>query len=171
VRQAANGQLISSQWSDVNRFGIKAGLTVVSPDIGAQALSPKQDAHSIQVSPVAFSWTPFQESTEYNFVLAQDSAMKVIVVETTVPTTAYEYKCRIKPGRNYYWQLKATKPLPSEPGSVFSFTTVAEVAPLPAVRQIPDSIYYLLIAVFLGSILGDVIILTVMVLLFRSRQL
>lgn len=168
VRQAATGQLIRSQWSDVNSFGIEAGVPVVSPYLGAQALSPNQSARSIKVSPVAFSWTPFQDSTEYSFVLAQDSAMKVIVVETTVPTTAYEYKGRLKPGSNYYWQVKATRPLPSEQSPVFSFTTAAEVTSAPAAQQVPDRLYYWLIAALLIHFLLDFIILTLLII--RRRQ-
>ena len=129
VRQAATGQVIRSYWSDIGRFDIKAGLPVSSPYPGSQALRPAHDACNLPVSFIAFSWTPFKETTAYRFVLARDSALSEIIVDEMTPTTAYKYNGRLDYDTSYFWQVTATKPLPGEPSPVFSFTTSAEPPP------------------------------------------
>lgn len=129
ARRATTGQEIRSLWSEVGNFSIRAGFRVVSPYIGAQALSPAHGARSIPVSSVAFTWTPFKGATEYQFVLARDSALSDVIVRETVTTTAFKYSGRLEYDTSYFWQVAATKPVPSEPSPVFSFTTVAEPAP------------------------------------------
>lgn len=171
VRQAATGQVIRSQWSETHSFSIKAGLPVRSPYLGAQALGPRHNARGIPVSPVAFSWTPFKESTDYRFVLARDTALSDILIETIVPTTAYQYKGKLDNGTSYFWQVTATNPLPSEPSPVFSFTTEARPAPPPPAPPPSYQILNWLMAIFLSNILGDVMILATIVLLFRSRRI
>ncbi len=170
VRQAATGQVIRSQWSEKSSFSIKAGLPVVSPHLGAQALKPAHGGGNMPVSPVAFSWTPFKGTTEYEFVLAKDSALQDILARETVPTTAYKYSGRLDYDSDYFWQISATKPVPSEPSPVFSFTTVPRPSPTPAT---PPPFYELLrwlqISVLI-NVLGFVLIVA-MVILFRSRRL
>jgi len=126
VRQAATGQVIRSYWSDTGSFNIKAGLPVAASHLGAQALRPEHGACTVPISFVAFSWTPFKETTEYKFLLARDSALTDIIVEEYVPTTAYKYNGRLDHDTDYFWQVTASKPLPSEPSPVFSFTTIPE---------------------------------------------
>ena len=169
VRQSATGQTIRSQWSEKDSFIIKAGLPVVSPYLGAQALKPSHSASDTPISSVAFSWTAFKGITEYKFVLAEDSALKNILVEETVPTTAYKYRGRLDYDTSYFWQVTATKPLPSEPSPVFSFTTKARPT-LPPPPPISSQILHWLVVIGLISVLGDVIIVIAIILLFRSRQ-
>jgi len=169
VRHAATGQTIRSQWSEMYSFSIKAGLPVVSPYLGAQALKPGHDASKIPVSPIAFSWTAFNEATEYNFVLAEDSALKNIVAKETVPTTAYEYGGELDYGTSYFWQVTANKPVPSEPSPVFSFTTEARpvpvpVSPSPALQQV----LHWLQASILINILGFITLLAAIFLCLKK---
>jgi hypothetical protein len=169
VRQAATGQVIRSHWSEEGNFSIKAGLPVVSPYLGAQALKPSHGASNISVSSVAFSWTPFKDATEYELVLAKDSALTDIIAQESLPTTAYRYGGRLDYDTSYFWQVVATKPVPSEPSPVFSFTTVARPSPPPAA---PPPYYELLrwlqVSVLI-NILGFVLI--AVIILFRSRRI
>jgi hypothetical protein len=170
VRQAATGQVIRSHWSEKSSFSIKAGLPVVSPHLGAQALKPVHGASNIPVSSVTFSWTPFKGTTEYELVLAKDSVLTDIVVRESLPTTAYRYGGRLDYDTGYFWQVAATKPLPSEPGPVFSFTTAAEPSPPPATPPPYDELMrWLQVSTFI-NIFGFTAML-VMIILFRSRRI
>ena len=167
VRQAATGQVIRSQWSAERSFVIKAGLPVVSPYLGAQALKPSHDARGVSVSSVAFSWTAFKGVTEYKFVLAKDSALRKVLAEETVPTTSYKYGGKLDYNTSYFWQVTATNPVPGQPSPVFSFTTEGEA--VPPSPPLPN--YDWLLAIGLVNVLGYVIILATLVLLLRSRQM
>jgi len=170
VRQAATGQVIRSYWSEAGSFSIKAGLPVVSPYLGAQALKPVHGADNIPISFIAFSWTPFKEITEYEFVLAKDSALTDIIVQESLPTTAYKYSGRLDYDTPYFWQVAATKPLPSEPSPVFSFTTISKPSPPPETPPLYNQLLqWLQISVFI-NVLGFVIIIAMMIL-FRSRRI
>ena len=167
VRQAATGQVIRSRWSEEDSFSIKAGLPVISPQLGAQALRPAHRASNAPVSFIAFSWTPFKESTEYKFILAKDSALTDIIVEENLPTTAYKYNGRLDYDTCYFWQITATKPVPGEPSPVFSFTTVATPSPAstpqPTYHQTPhflkESVLIGIFEFIIILILGAIIIL------------
>lgn len=170
VRQAATGQVIRSYWSEPRSFIIKAGLPVKTPYPGAQALRPVHEACNIPVSFLAFSWTPFKETTEYQFVLARDSALTDIVIQENLPTTAYKYSGRLDYDTSYFWQVAATKPLPSELSPVFCFTTVPE----PTVPQAPAPFYDRLLSWLQVSVLINVlgfVILTGMIIVFSRRRM
>ena len=169
VRQAATGQVIRSHWSEKGNFSIKAGLPVVSPHLGAQALKPAHGTSNIPVSSATFSWTPFKGVTEYELVLAKDSALTDIVVRESLPTTAYRYGGRLDYGTGYFWQVAATKPLPSEPSPVFSFTTAARPSPPPAAPPYYELLRWLQISTII-NVLGFVTIVA-MIILFRSRRI
>ena len=170
MRQAATGQTIRSYWSKKRSFSIKAGLPVVSPYLGTQALKPSHGASHIPVSSVAFSWTAFKGTTEYRFVLAEDSALTNVLAEETVLTTAYEYRGRLDYDTSYFWQVTGTKPLPSEPSSVFSFTTEGRPTPLPAAPPPSYEILRWLQASILINVLTVVIMLGVIIMLLRNRR-
>jgi hypothetical protein len=169
VRQAATGQVIRSYWSEVGSFGIKAGLPVVAPYIGAQALNPLHNTDNIPVSSIAFSWTPFKEATEYQFVLSRDPAMTDIVFQESLPTTAYRYGGRLDYGTPYFWQIAATKPLPSEPSPVFSFTTTSRPSPPETPPLYEKLLQWLQISVLI-NVFGFVIIAG-MIIVFRNRRI
>ncbi|MGB8707329.1 MAG: hypothetical protein WCD72_05185 [Dehalococcoidia bacterium] len=170
VRQAATGQVIRSYWSEAGSFSIKAGLPVVSPYLGAQALKPMHGADNMPISFIAFSWTPFKETTEYGFVLARDSALTEIIVQESLPTTAYRFGGRLDYDTPYFWQVIATKPLPSEPSPVFSFTTASKPYLPPETPPLYNQLlHWLQISVFI-NVLGFVIIVAMMIL-FRSHRI
>jgi hypothetical protein len=168
VRQAATGQVIRSYWSDTSSFIIKAGLRVVSPYLGAQALQPVHGACNLPVSFIAFSWTPFKGTTEYRFVLARDSALTDIVVQDYLPTTAYKYNGRLDYDTSYFWQVTPTKPLPGEPSPVFCFITVVEPTPSQVPSPLYDQLLQWLQVSVLINVLGFVSVLG-MIIVFSRR--
>ncbi len=163
VRQAATGQVIRSHWSEDGSFSIKAGLPVVSPYLGAQAINPAHCASNTPVSFIAFSWTPFKDSTEYKFVLAEDSALRGIIVQESLPTTAYKFNGRLDYETCYFWQVTATKPVPGEPSPVFSFTTIAgpssESTPQSSHRRWLQTSVLLNVLLFIVILVGGTIVL------------
>jgi hypothetical protein len=167
VREATTGQVIRSHWSEKSSFSIKAGLPVVSPYIGAQDLKPAHGADNIPVSSIAFSWTPFKGVTEYELVLAKDPALTDIIVRENLPTTAYRYGGRLDYDTSYFWQVSATKPLPSEPSPVFSFTTTANPKPPPTTPY--DKLLHWLQISTLINVFGFIAIAATLIL-FRSRR-
>ncbi|MCJ7516002.1 MAG: hypothetical protein MUO89_08605 [Dehalococcoidia bacterium] len=170
VRQAATGQVIRSYWSEAGSFSIKAGLPVVSPYLGAQALNPEHGANDIPASFVAFSWTPFKDATEYQFILAKDSALTEIIVQESLPTTAYRYSGRLDYETPYFWQVIAIEPLPSEPSPVFSFITTSRPSPPPEIPPLYNQLLQWLQISVLINVLGFVTIAAVMIL-SRSRRI
>jgi hypothetical protein len=169
VRQAATGQVIRSYWSEASTFNIKAGLPVAAPYLGAQALKPVHAANDVPVSSVAFSWTPFKDTSEYEFILARDSAMTDTVVQEKLPTTAYRYGGRLDYDTPYFWQITSTKPVPSESSPVFSFTTRPEPSPpSEATPPYEQLLRWLQISVLI-NVFGFVSIIAV-VMLTRNRR-
>jgi hypothetical protein len=170
ARQAATGQVIRSYWSQTGSFSIKAGLPVVSPYLGAQALRPEHGADKIPVSFVAFSWTPFKDTSEYQFVLAKDPALTDIIVQESSFTTAYRYGGRLDYDTTYFWQVAAIKPSPSEPSPVFTFTTASQPSPPPGAPPLYNQLLQWLQISVLINVFGFIIIVALLIL-FRSRRI
>ncbi len=169
VRQAATGQVIRSRWSARDSFSIEPGLPVVARYLGLQAVRPLDGRANMPASSIAFSWTSFKDATEYEFILAKDAALKDILVRETVPTTAYRFSGKLDYGSSYFWQVSATKPIPSEPSAVFSFNTAARPDPTPA-APLPDTelLRWLQVSILI-NILGLVSVIG-LIIFFRSRR-
>ncbi len=139
--RAATGQWISSPWSESVPFSIRPGYAVNSASYGLQALSPANGATGCPVSPLAFSWSGYQGTTKYRFILAKDAQLQNIVIEDFTPTTAYSLPVRLNYDTTYFWQASAVEPVPGDAGSVFTFST--ESAPstdspaAPAAEHVP----------------------------------
>ncbi len=166
VRQTASGQHMLSPWSEVYKFTIKSGLPTANASYGPQPLSPNNGCLGCPVSPVSFSWAPFQDTTKYKFMLAEDAAMAEILVEIVVPTSAYEYEGVFKYSTNYYWRVMALEPVPSDWSATFTFRT--ESAPLasPTIAETPITPTWAW--VFIG--IGAVLIIAVIVLIILARR-
>ena len=131
VQDVATGDAITSPWSWREIFTVKAGLPVATPYYGLELLSPNNGCIGCPVKPASFSWSPFPQTTKYEFVLATDAAMADMVVEAEVTTTAYEHEGMLEYGTNYFWQVRAIEPFPSDWSATFSFQTDAHPAPSP----------------------------------------
>ena len=131
VQDVATGDTIKSPWSWREIFTAKTGLPVTTPYYGSQLLSPNNGCVGCPVQATSFSWSPFQETTKYKFVLAKDAAITDVVVEAVVTTAAYEYEGMLDYGANYFWQVRALEPFPSDWSATFSFQAEAAPAPPP----------------------------------------
>ncbi len=163
VREVATGDLISSPWSWTESFMIKTGLRVKSPYLGAMPLSPENGKRGVNIEPVSFSWTSFQNTTQYQFQLAEDAAMTKIIVDVLTSTTACGLDKPLDYGKNYFWRIRALEPIPSDWSSVFTFgteeaspqvipsptTSVSSLAIPPWVWVVATFLLLMLISVFI----------------------
>jgi len=169
VRQTATGLHMLSPWSEVYKFTVKSGLPITNPNYGPQPLSPNNGCLGCPVSSVSFSWTPFQDTAKYKFVLSEDAAMTSVLVEIFTPTSAYEYEGTLQYSTNYFWQVMAIEPVPSDPSSTFTFQTEVTPAPTPApATQAPAIPTWAWVLISTGAIL--VIAVLVMIILIRRGK-
>jgi len=114
-------------------------LPVVTEHLGPILLKPVNCARGVPQSP-SFSWTPFLETTKYEFILAEDAALTQIVEKVNVSTTAYEYEGSLNRNTVYFWQVRAVEPAPSEPSPVANFIVVSGEEPSVVIPAQPSSI-------------------------------
>ncbi len=164
VRRAATGQVIRSPWSRTNSFKISPGVPVEGRYPPPEALAPAHGAVGSS-APLAFSWTPLPDVTEYLFVLAKDSALRQVMVREQVSATAYRYEGRLESGHTYFWQVTPLGP-PGAPSAVFMFTIGTE-PPTPAPPPAPAQA---LLAVSLTNLLASLIVLTGIFLLLHHTE-
>jgi len=106
-------------------FTVKIGVPTTAKHQGLKLLKPSNGSRNVSLSP-SFSWTPFPKTTAYELIIARDPALSDYIVKTTASGTAYEYEeGMLEHGIAYYWQVRAIKPVPSDPSPVATFTTVA----------------------------------------------
>jgi hypothetical protein len=167
VRQAATGQLIHGPWSQPQSFTISAGYPVTTPYQGIQLLSPVNSCCSYPVKSVPFSWAPYKETTKYRFTLARDAGLTDIIIVAEVATTSYSYEGTLDYNTSYFWQVMALQPAPSDPSTVFSFTTEAKLLPEPkTVEASPATPIW----VWAVAGIGTALIIAVIVLIFMARR-
>jgi hypothetical protein len=166
VRQCATGQIVRSPWSEVRSFTIKAGLPVSMPYYGLQLLAPDNGCIGCPVKPVSFSWSPYKETTKYEFVLSQDPAMTKVVVTAQTATTGYEYEAGLDYGQNYFWRVRSVEPAPSDWSATFSFMTAAAPAPPAPAPTAPPTPIWVWVVIAIGAIL----VIVTLVLIFKTRR-
>jgi hypothetical protein len=130
VRQAATGQVMLGPWSYPKQFTIGAGFPVITPYLGVHLFSPVNSCCSYPIKSVPFSWSAYQATTKYQFILARDPGLTNIVTIAEVPTTAYVYEGYLDYSTSYFWQVTAIQPAPSDPSPVFTFYTEAKPEPV-----------------------------------------
>lgn len=167
VRQAATGQWMRSPWSEVKSFTIGSGFPVSTPSYGLQAVYPNNGGNSCPVKPASFTWSPFNDTIKYRFVLAEDTAMTQVVKEAEVTTTAYEYDGQLEYGQSYFWRVMALEPAPSDWSSTFSFQTeAAPPTPSDQVALQPETPLWAWVVIAIGLAL----LIAIIALIFRARR-
>lgn len=167
VRQTATGQRITSPWSQPQSFTISAGYPVTTPYQGIQLLSPVNNCCSYPVQSVPFTWAPYKETTKYRFTLARDDGLTDPIVITEVTTTSYLYEGTLGYDANYFWQVMALEPAPSDPSAVFNFTTETKL--LPETETVESPILtppWVWVAIGIGAVL----IVAVIILIFMAKR-
>ena len=164
VRQATTGQLILSPWSIPQSFTISAGYPVTSPYQGMQLLSPVNSCCNYPVASVPFTWSPYKGTTKYRFVLASDPELNDIIINTEVATTSYVYNGTLDYNTNYFWQVMAIEPAPSDPSSIFTFTTETEPVvevPVPVTQPVTPLYIWVVIGLGVALIIAVIILIAI----------
>jgi hypothetical protein len=143
-------------------FTVKAGVATTAKHLGLTLLKPHNGAQNVALSP-SFSWAPQLNISGYELVLATDPALSDIVVKTTVTGTAYEYDDILEPNTVYFWQVKATRPSPSDPSPVATFTTIttAEETQTEAPKKVK-------LPSWIWAVIGIYSILMIVMIVFAS---
>ena len=168
--QSATRQIAISPWSEVRSFRIKSGFIVNTPYYGVQLLSPDNGCFGCKVKPASFSWSPWKETTKYEFILAKDPEFTQVVKKVNTSTTGYEYNGTLDYNTNYFWRVRAVEinnqPIPSDWSATFSFRT--EQAPAPAKPEPgePETPLWVWAVIATGSIL----VIITLVFLVRTRR-
>jgi hypothetical protein len=161
---------VNSPWSEVRSFTIKAGFRVTTPYYGPQLLSPDNGCACPCDTPIAFSWSPFKETTAYKIQISANADMSAPLEEdSNVTTTAYmAKKAKFDCGKQYFWRVQAVKPAPSEWSATFGFS-IQPAPPAPPAQpepQEPATPFWVWVVIAIGAIL----VIVTLVLIFKTRR-
>jgi len=154
--ESTEGERIRSRWSPTMKFTVKEcsareGEVYLAPIL----LVPDIGSKNVRRSPT-FSWEGFPPTTEYEFTLANDDALTLVIVNEKVSTSTYQYKGSLDWNTTYYWQVRGIEPTLSEPAlGVFTVMTAPE--PTPATPPTP---------LWVWAIIGILAFLDVVVITF-----
>jgi hypothetical protein len=161
---------VNSPWSEVRSFTIKAGFKVTTPYYGPQLLSPDNGCACPCDTPIAFSWSPFKETTAYKISISANADMSAPLEEdSNVVTTAYmAKKAKFECGKQYFWRVQAVKPAPSEWSATFAFSIQARppAPPTPPEPKEPATPFWVWVVIAIGAIL----VIVTLVLIFKTRR-
>ncbi len=161
---------VISPWSDVRNFTIKAGFRVTTPYYGPQLLSPDNGCACPCDTPIAFSWSPFKETTAYKIQISANADMSAPLEEdSNVISTAYmAKKAKFDCGKQYFWRVQAVKPAPSEWSASFAFSIQPRPAAPPTAPEPkePTTPLWVWIVIAIGAIL----VIVTLVLIMKTRR-
>lgn len=107
------------------KFTVEIGVPIVAPGVGPVLTSPQPGATDVDAADVVFSWGTMLRATEYEFILATDSALTNTVGGTPAYVTTPSFgPVTLDYGTSYFYAVKVTQPSVS-PQSIGSFTTIA----------------------------------------------
>jgi len=165
---AETGEIIRSQWSDKWSFTVAVG-----PGGAIELTSPDDGATNVALEGVVFTWTAVADATGYDFAL-MDASGGSIDSKTGLTGTSYAYSGKLSYDTAYTWQVSAMKNgnVLSE-SAVSTFRSVSESVP-PA--EFPELVVNIPPApgtpAWVWAIIGigAVLVITVIVLIFRTRK-
>jgi hypothetical protein len=99
--------------------------------------------------------------------ILKDAALTQIVEKATVSSTAYQYTDKLDKG-NYYWQVKAVKPMLSEASPIGSFT-VADPSTNMIKTLFPDVSDSASTFIWIGIFIYSAFAILILALVIRTR--
>jgi len=121
------GDAINSPLSAPIKFTVEIGVPISAPGVGPVLTSPQAGATDVDPSAVVFTWGSMLSATEYEFILATDSALTNTIGGTPAYVTTPSFgPVTLDAGQSYFFAVKVTKPSVS-PQSIGSFTTSTTV--------------------------------------------
>ena len=162
VQDVATGDDIQSPWSWREIFTVRTCLPATHPYYGLQLLSPGNGRMGCPTKPASFSWSPFQSTQKYRFVLAKDAAMTNIVVDTELPTTSYSYEGTLDYGTDYFWRVMAVEPVPGEWSATFCFQTEGTPVSHPELHPASPVPFWVWVITVCGALLDISLLILVL---------
>lgn len=101
-------------------------------------ISPANGRKDVPVRYPDFSWYPFGNATLYEFILAEDPLYEFfvggsrpirVIKQITLSDTVYRYSGNLKYATDYFWAVRALKPVTSPWSDVWIFCTEPEPRP------------------------------------------
>ena len=170
---------LDKYWS----FTIEAGPTVA---IGLT--TPDDGATNVAVTSLGFTWTSVADATSYDFVLSANADLSSPVeTKTGLTGTAYTYTGALDYDTTYFWQVTAMKDanvfsesdvstFSTTPAAVFTCPQCGLTFPTEAALKahidevhapvVPTTPAWVWIVIGLGAVL----VITIIVLIFRTRR-
>jgi len=116
---------IHSRYGAPTKFTVEIGVPIQAPGVGPVLTSPAPGATDVDAADVVFSWGTMLQATEYEFILATDSALTNTVAGTPAYVTTPSFgPVTLDYDSSYFYAVKVTQPSAS-PQSIGSFTTTA----------------------------------------------
>jgi len=124
---------IFSQWSPMRSLVVESGAASVP-----QISSPVNGAGNVNAKP-AFSWSPVEGATEYQFELDAVTTFAVPLFTTTLSETGIAPDVTLEAGKTYFWRVRANAPNVGNWSTIANFTVAVPVVPTkPAEITIPE---------------------------------
>jgi hypothetical protein len=153
---STEGERIHSRWSPPMYFTVKMCSSVEEMHVAPILEAPQNGSQDTPRSP-SFSWTGFPDTTEYEFILAEDANLTRVIAKEEVLTPAYHYTSNLDWGKTYFWQVRAIEPAPSEP-AMATFTVVSKPAAPLAPPAAPATPFWVWLVIGILALLNVVII-------------
>jgi hypothetical protein len=172
----------SSRWSDSQTFFTALGEPPWAPTLYTPGGIWQYSGIDVELMP-AFSWESANTADSYQFVLADNSEFTSPLVDTKVSTSAYQLDFELEYNSNYFWRVMAYKGAEalSRWSDVGAFTTIEKAPPAPpppptsptptlTVQPVVTPTPIPLWAMIAIIAIGGVLVITVIVLIWRTRR-
>lgn len=159
---AETDEIIHSPWSEVRSFTVEAGT-----ESAIDLINPSNGATNIPLNGVVFTWSAVPDVDTYDITLT-DAAGASVDSKTGITGTSYALPDgKLQNDTSYTWQVKAMKG--GKVLSASSTATFSSLPPAPAAPEVPPppgtpSWVWVVIGI------GAVLVITVIVLIFRTRR-
>ncbi|MHB8086530.1 MAG: hypothetical protein ACYDHZ_11980 [Dehalococcoidia bacterium] len=97
-----------------------------------QLIRPYNGDISVPIQMIQFSWTPWENATNYEIDLARDPEFKQLVVSTTTRETPYICFGALDYDTSYYWRVKTLELNGHSIPTDWSYTSKFQTEPAPA---------------------------------------
>jgi len=166
---ADSGEVVKGFWSTPWDFAVEAG------PLGAiQLMSPDNGVSNVPIDGLVFTWTSVATAEGYDFEL-MDSSGAAVDSQSGLSATSYAYAGSLAYDSAYTWQVTAVKGNGLSASDVvstsqvFTFRTASE-PPAPVEPPAPPEPAGTPAWVWVVIGIGAVLVITVIVLIFRTRR-
>ena len=167
--EADSGEVVKGFWSTPWNFAVEAG------PLGAiQLTSPDNGESNVPIDGLVFTWTSVATAEGYDFDL-MDSSGAAVDSQSGLSATSYAYAESLAYDSAYTWQVTAVKGSGMSASDVvstsqvFTFRTASE-PPAPVEPPAPPEPAGTPAWVWVVIGIGAVLVITVIVLIFRTRR-